>query len=81
MEGVIAEIHRLGYSVETENGATVQPIGVGDIGGDNYEYLYLDTESTALRVSMKSNLLMDPRLDGNPATSIEVADASVLNGK
>jgi hypothetical protein len=30
---------------------------------------------------MKSNLLMDPRLDGNPATSIEVADASVLNGK
>jgi hypothetical protein len=30
---------------------------------------------------MKSNLLMDPRLDGNPDTSIEVAGASVLNGK
>jgi hypothetical protein len=24
---------------------------------------------------------MDPRSDGNPATSIEVAGASVLNGK
>jgi len=81
MGGVTDEDHRLGYSVETENGSSPQPIGVGDIGGDNYEYLYLDTESTALRVSMKSNLLMDPRLDGNPATSIEVAGASVLNGK
>lgn len=81
MGGVTDEDHRLGYSVDTENGSAAQPIGVGDIGGDNYEYLYLDTESTALRVSMKSNLLMDPRLDGNPATSIEVAGASVLNGK
>ena len=81
MEGVIAENHRLGYSVETENGSTVQPIGVGDIGGDNYEYLYLDTEETALRVNIKSGLLMDPRGDVNPATSVEVAAPNGSNGK
>jgi hypothetical protein len=81
IEGVTYKNHLQGYSVETSDGKIVQPIGLGDIGGDNYEYLYLHTEATALRVSMKSNLLMDPRLDGNPATSIEVAGASVLNGK
>jgi guanyl-specific ribonuclease Sa len=73
MEGVIAENHRLGYSVEIENGSTVQPIGIGDIGGDNYEYLYLDTEETALRVNIKSGLLMDPRGDVNLVTIVEVA--------
>jgi hypothetical protein len=81
MDSVTYKNHLQGYSVETTDGNIVQPIALGDIGGDNYEYLYLDTESTALRVSMKSNLLMDPRLDGNPATSVEVAGASVLNGK
>jgi hypothetical protein len=81
MDSVTYKNHLQGYSVETSDGNIVLPIGLGDIGGDNYEYLYLDTESTALRVSMKSNLLMDPRLDGNPATSIEVAGASVLNDK
>jgi hypothetical protein len=81
IEGVTYKNHLQGYSIETSDGKIVQPIGLGDIGGDNYEYLYLDTEATALRVSMKSNLLMDPRSDGNPATSIEVAGASVLNGK
>jgi hypothetical protein len=81
IERVTYKNHLQGYSVETSDGKIVQPIGLGDIGGDNYEYLYLDTEATALRVSMKSNLLMDPRSDGNLATSIEVAGASVLNGK
>ena len=81
MEGVIAENHRLGYSVEIENGSTVQPIGVGDIGGDNYEYLYLDTEETALRVNIKSGLLMDPRGDVNPATSVEVVAPNGLHRK
>jgi hypothetical protein len=81
MEGVSAENHRLGYSFETENGSTVQPIGVGDIGGDNYEYLYLDTEETALRVNIKSGLLMDPRGDVNPATSVEVAAPNGSYGK
>ena len=81
MEGVSAENHRLGYSFETENGSTVQPIGVGDIGGDNYEYLYLDTEETALRVNIKSGLLMDPRGDVNPATSVEIAAPNGSYGK
>ncbi len=48
-------------------------VPVGD--GDNYEHLYLDTEANLLRVSMKGGLLMDPRADPNPATSVEVAGA------
>ena len=75
MEGVVAEHHRLGYSVITTKGARVQPIALGDIGRDNYEYLYLDTDATLLKVSMKSGLLMDPRADANPATSVGVAAA------
>ena len=81
IEGVTYKNHLQGYSVETSDGKIVKPIGLGDIGGDNYEYLYLDTEATALRVSMNSNLLMDPRSDVNQATNIEVAGTSVLNGK
>ena len=46
---------------------------LGIIGGDNYEYLYLDTEETALRVNIKSGLLMDPRGDVNLVTIVEVA--------
>jgi len=76
LEGVTGESHRLGYSVELSDGNIVQPIGLGDIGGDNYEYLYLDTDSTALRVNMKGELLIDPRSDANPATSVDVAGAS-----
>jgi hypothetical protein len=76
MEGVSDKNHRLGYSVEMMDGRIVQPIALGDIGGDNYEYLYLNTEDTAITVSMKSGLLMDPRSDANPATSVEVAGAS-----
>ena len=72
MTSVTREHHRLGYSVEMADGTVVQPIGLGDVGGDNYEHLYLDTEATALRVSMKSNLLMDPRSDAKPATSVEI---------
>jgi hypothetical protein len=83
MDGVTYENHLLGYSVVTTDGNIVQPIALGDIGGDNYEYLYLDTEATALIVSMKSGLLMDPRSDANPATSVGVAgaSASALDGK
>ncbi len=73
LEGVSDDMHRLGYSLELNNGNSVQPISVGDIGGDNYEYLYLDTDTTVLHLNMKSGLLMDPRSDANPATSIEVA--------
>ena len=73
LPGVTSENHRLGYSVATKEGDVV-PIGVGDLGDiDNYEHLYLDTEAKPLRVSMKGGLLMDPRDDPNPTTSVEVA--------
>ena len=73
MPGVTHENHRLGYSVATTDGDVV-PIDVGNLGDrDNYEHLYLDTEAKPLRVSMKGGLLMDPRADPNPATSVEVA--------
>ena len=71
--GVTSEDHRLGYTVTTTEGDTV-PLALGDIGdGDNYEHLYLDTDAKPLSVSMKGGLLMDPRDDPNPATSVEVA--------
>jgi len=76
VEGVTRDNHRLGYSFETVDGDSVQPIALGDIGGDNYEYLFLDTEAAVLRVSMKSGLLMDPRADANPATSVAIAAVS-----
>jgi len=73
MPGVTHENHRLGYSVATTDGDVV-PIDVGNLEDrDNYEHLYLDTEAKPLRVSMKGGLLMDPRADPNPATSVEVA--------
>ena len=53
----------------------MQPFGLGDVGGDNYEHLFLDTKATPLRVSMKSGLLKDPRSDPNPATSVEIYPA------
>lgn len=75
MPGVTHEDHRMGYLVTTEDGDVV-PIEVGNLGDrDNYEHLYLDTDSKPLRVSMKVGLLMDPRDDPNPATSVEVAGA------
>lgn len=73
--GVDAEAHRLGYSVATMDG-DVFPIAIGNLGdGDNYEHLCLDASSKLLRVSMKEGLLMDPRDDPNPSTSVEVAGA------
>ena len=75
MPGVTRDDHRSGYTVTATDG-DVAPIGLGNLGdGDNYEHLYLDTESRALRVSVQGGLLMDPRGDGNPVTSIEVAGA------
>ena len=73
MPGVTDENHRRGYTVATTEGDVV-PIELGDLGDrDNYEHLYLDTDAKPLRVSMKGGVLMDPRDDPNPATSIEIA--------
>ena len=72
---VTQQKHLLGYSVATTDGDVV-PIDVGNLGDrDNYEHLCLDTKAESLRVSMKGGLLMDPRDDSNPATSVEVAGA------
>jgi len=77
VSGVTHDAHRLGYTVTTENGEVV-PAAIGNLGDrDNYEHLYLDTEAKILRVSMKSGILMDPRDDPNPATSVEVAGLAV----
>ena len=74
--GVTSDDHRLGYAVTTTEGDTV-PLTFGDVGdGDNYEHLYLDTDARPLSVSMKGGLLMDPRDDPNPATSVGVANAA-----
>jgi hypothetical protein len=73
LPGVSAEDHRQGYSVKTVDGDVV-PIGIGNLGdGDNYEHLYIDTATRPLVVSMASGLVMDPRDDPNPETSVEVA--------
>jgi len=45
IDGVTDENHRTGYSVEMADGAVVQPIGLGDLGTDNYEHLYLNTDA------------------------------------
>ncbi|MFP6582380.1 MAG: hypothetical protein VCD00_07460 [Candidatus Hydrogenedentota bacterium] len=76
MDGISTEDHRLGYTVKTADGKSVHPIALGDIGGDNYEFLYLDTEEPAIHVSIGNGLLMDPRADANPASSVEVAGES-----
>jgi hypothetical protein len=76
MDGISTEKHRLGYTVKTADGKSVHPIALGDVGGDNYEYLYLDTEEPAIHVSIQSELLMDPREDANPVSSVEVAGES-----
>lgn len=70
--GFTDETHRLGYTIETVDGDVARPIGLGDVGGDNYEHLYLDTEAIPVRLSMKSGILKDPRTDPNAATSVEV---------
>ena len=76
MEGVSTENHRLGYTVTTADGKSVHPIALGDVGGDNYEYLYLDTDEPATHMSIQSDLLMDPREDANPVSSVEIAGYS-----
>ena len=51
-----------------------RPIALGDLGRDNYEYLYLDTAHPSTR-EYKRRLLKDP-VRSNPASSIEVAGAA-----
>jgi len=71
--GQTPESHREMYSVTTKAGE-VRPIALGGLGDDdNYEWLCLDTESPAVRVSAAGGILQDPRGDLNPPTALNVA--------
>lgn len=65
--------HRDGYSVDTAAGE-VRPIALGDLDDrDNYVHLCLATATSAERVRFRAGILVDPRGDLNPETSVEVS--------
>jgi hypothetical protein len=65
--------HLAGYRVETAAG-TVRPSALGDLGDrDNYVHLCLDTPSPATRVHFDAGIVVDPRGDLNPETSVQVS--------
>jgi hypothetical protein len=65
--------HLGGYRVTTRDGV-VAPFALGDLGDrDNYVHLCLDTEAPAERVSFPAGLLVDPRGDRNPDTTVEIS--------
>lgn len=64
--------HREGYVVETDAG-NERPFALGDIDdNDNYVHLCLNVTAPARRVSFAAGVVVDPRGDLNPATSITV---------
>jgi hypothetical protein len=75
VSGASADAHRDAYRVRTAEG-DVTPFALGDLGdSDNYEHLCLDVASPALSVSCRAGVLVDPRGDANPDTSVEVSAA------
>ncbi len=73
--GAKPDAHRDAYRVRTAEGE-VTPFALGDLGdSDNYEHLCLDVASPALSVSCRAGVLVDPRGDPNPNTSLEVSAA------
>lgn len=73
--GVLEEAHRIGYRVTTRGG-TRTPFALADLGDrDNYEHLCLDTDEVPERISFGAGLLIDPRGDANPETSVDVSSA------
>lgn len=67
------ETHRGGYRVTTTEGE-ITPFALGDLGDrDNYVHLCLDTEAPARQVSFRAGIVVDPRDDLNPDTSIAVS--------
>jgi hypothetical protein len=65
--------HRIGYQVTTSMG-TVTPFVLGDLDDrDNYVHLCLDSDAAAQKVSFPAGIVVDPRGDLNPATSIEIS--------
>jgi hypothetical protein len=65
--------HLAGYRVETDGGQRA-PFALGDLHDrDNYVHLCLDTLDPARRVSFRAGVVVDPRGDLNPATSVAVS--------
>lgn len=72
-DGATQEDHRTMYRVVTANGE-VTPTALGDIDdNDNYVHLCLDTSANASEVNAKAGVLVDPRGDLNPSTSVAVS--------
>ncbi len=73
--GTSADGHREAYRVVTADGQ-VTPFALGDQGdSDNYEHLCLEVDSPARSVTCAPGVLVDPRGDLNPQTSVEVSGA------
>lgn len=60
------------YRVVTSNGE-ITPVALGEFDDqDNYVHLCLDTDSSAYTVRARAGVLVDPRGDLNPATTVRV---------
>lgn len=71
-DGATQEDHRTMYRVRTAEGE-VTPSALGDIDdNDNYVHLCLDTSTNASEVNAQAGVLVDPRGDLNPSTSVTV---------
>jgi hypothetical protein len=67
------ERHLGGYRVKTEAGEAA-PFALGDLKDrDNYVHLCLDTDSPARSVHFAAGIVVDPRGDLNPETTVEVS--------
>lgn len=65
--------HLKGYRVATSQGE-VRPFALGDLNDrDNYVHLCLATDVRAERVNFAPDILVDPRDDVNPETSVAVS--------
>ena len=72
VEGATQETHRTMYRVMTNDGE-VTPAALGDLDDqDNYVHLCLDTQADASAVSAREGVLVDPRGDLNPSTTVRV---------
>lgn len=71
--GATQEDHRSMYRVATAAGEVI-PTALGDINdNDNYVHLCLDTSASASAVNARAGILVDPRGDLNPSTSVTVS--------
>jgi hypothetical protein len=67
--------HLKGYRVATSQGE-VQPFALGGLDdNDNYVFLFLATDAPAQRVTFAPGIVVDPRGDVNPQTSVAVSQA------